>query len=50
MSALFRGLVLGHLRGNRLRALVTFFAVGLGVAISLAIDLANATAVSSFAS
>jgi len=50
MTALFRALVLGHLRGNRLRALVTFFAVGLGVAISLAIDLANATAVSSFAS
>jgi len=47
---LFRGLVLGHLRNNRLRALVTLFAVGLGVAISLAIDLANATAVSSFAS
>lgn len=50
VSALFRGLVLGHLRSNRLRALVTLFAVGLGVAISLAIDLANATAVSSFAS
>ncbi|MBD5604512.1 MAG: FtsX-like permease family protein [Candidatus Eremiobacteraeota bacterium] len=47
---LFRGLVLGHLRNNRLRALVTLVAVGLGVAISLAIDLANATAVSSFAS
>ena len=50
MSALFRGLVLGHLRSNRLRALVTLVAVGLGVAISLAIDLANATAVASFAS
>ncbi|GAC1399240.1 MAG: hypothetical protein NVSMB59_20540 [Vulcanimicrobiaceae bacterium] len=50
MNALFRGLVLGHLRSNRLRALVTFVAVGLGVAISLAIDLANATAVASFAS
>ncbi|GAC1308588.1 MAG: FtsX-like permease family protein [Vulcanimicrobiaceae bacterium] len=47
---LFRGLVLGHLRNNRLRALVTLVAVGLGVAISLAIDLANATAVASFAS
>jgi len=46
----FRGLVLGHLRGNRLRSLVTLVAVALGVAISLAIDLANATAVSSFAS
>lgn len=42
--------MLGHLRSNRLRALVTFFAVGLGVAISLAIDLANSTAVASFAS
>ncbi|MBD5635122.1 MAG: FtsX-like permease family protein, partial [Candidatus Eremiobacteraeota bacterium] len=47
---LFRGLVLGHLRNNRLRALVTLVAVALGVAISLAIDLANATAVASFAS
>jgi putative ABC transport system permease protein len=50
VNAIFRALVLGHLRSNRLRALVTFFAVGLGVAISLAIDLANATAVASFAS
>jgi putative ABC transport system permease protein len=47
---LFRGLVLGHLRTNKLRALVTLIAVALGVAISLAIDLANATAVASFAS
>jgi putative ABC transport system permease protein len=50
MKALFSALVLGHLRSNRLRALVTVVAVGLGVAISLAIDLANATAVASFAS
>ncbi len=50
MNALFQGLVLGHLRSNKLRALVTLVAVGLGVAISLAIDLANATAVASFAS
>jgi putative ABC transport system permease protein len=49
MLALFRALVLGHLRTNRLRALVTVFAVALGVAIALAIDLANATAVASFA-
>ena len=49
MTALFRGLVLGHVRGNRLRSLVTLIAVGLGVAISLAIELANATAVASFA-
>jgi putative ABC transport system permease protein len=45
---LFRGLVLGHVRSNRLRSVVTLFAVALGVAISLAIDLANATAVASF--
>lgn len=50
LGPIFRGLVLGHLRNNRLRALVTLVAVGLGVAISLAIDLANATAVASFAS
>jgi len=49
VTALFRGLVLGHVRGNRLRSFVTFVAVGLGVAISLAIELANATAVASFA-
>ncbi len=45
---LFRTLVLGHIRHNGLRTLVTLFAVGLGVAISLAVDLANATAVDSF--
>ena len=50
MTALFRALVLGHLRGNKLRTGVTLLAVALGVAIALAIDLANATAVSSFAS
>jgi putative ABC transport system permease protein len=50
LTSLFRALVIGHLRSNRLRALVTLVAVGLGVAISLAIDLANATAVASFAS
>lgn len=48
--ALFRGLVLGHVRANRLRAFVTLGAVALGVAIALAISLANATAVASFAS
>ena len=47
---LFRALVLGHIRGNGLRAAVTVIAVALGVAIALAIDLANATAVASFAS
>ncbi len=49
-TALFRGLVLGHVRTNRLRAFVTLAAVALGVAIALAIDLANATAIASFAS
>ncbi len=50
MIALFRALVWGHIAGNRLRSGVTLFAVALGVAIALAIDLANATAVASFAS
>ena len=50
MTALFRALVLGHIRGNKLRTAVTILAVALGVAIALAIDLANATAVASFAS
>ena len=46
---IFRALVLRHLRANGLRAGVTLAAVALGVAIGLAIDLANTTAVSSFA-
>jgi len=50
VTPLFRALVLGPLRSNPLRALVTLVAVGLGVGIGLAIDLANATAVASFAS
>ena len=50
MKALFRALVWGHIAGNRLRSGVTLLAVALGVAIALAIDLANATAVASFAS
>ncbi len=50
LSALFRALVLGHIRSNPLRTAVTVFAVALGVAIALAIDLANTTAVASFAS
>ncbi len=50
MTALFRALVLGHIRTNTLRTAVTVVAVALGVAIALAIDLANATAVASFAS
>ncbi len=47
-APLFSALVFGHLRTNRLRSAVTLVAVGLGVAIVLAIDLANATAVRSF--
>ncbi|MBV8354254.1 MAG: FtsX-like permease family protein [Candidatus Eremiobacteraeota bacterium] len=46
---LFRALVAGHLRAGPLRAGVTILAVALGVAIALAIDLANATAIASFA-
>jgi putative ABC transport system permease protein len=47
---LFQALVLGHLRRNGLRSAITLIAVALGVAIAVAIDLANATAVASFAS
>jgi putative ABC transport system permease protein len=50
VSSLFRALVLGPLRSNALRALVTLIAVALGVSIGLAIDLANATAIASFSS
>ena len=50
MIQLFRALVWGHIAGNRLRSGVTLLAVALGVAIALAIDLANTTAVASFAS
>ncbi|MDQ6826557.1 MAG: FtsX-like permease family protein [Candidatus Eremiobacteraeota bacterium] len=49
MSTLFRALVWRHLKQNVLRSTVTLVAVCLGVAISFAIDLANATAVESFA-
>ncbi len=45
---LFRSLVLGYLWMNRLRSLVTLLAIGLGVALFVAIDLANATAIASF--
>ncbi len=41
---------MGHIRAERLRAVVTLVAVGLGVAIAVAIELANSTAVASFAS
>jgi putative ABC transport system permease protein len=45
---IFRALVLGNLRENLLRSIVALIAVSLGVALTLAIDLANATAVRSF--
>ena len=38
----------GIIRPNGLRSAVTLIAAGLGVAIALAVDLANATAVASF--
>lgn len=47
-SLLFRALVTGYARAHLLRSLVTLLAVALGVASAYAIDLANATAVSSF--
>lgn len=50
VSAVFRALVWGHLSANKLRTGVTILAVALGVAIALSVDLANTTAVSSFAS
>ncbi|MBC5811603.1 MAG: FtsX-like permease family protein [Candidatus Eremiobacteraeota bacterium] len=46
---LFRALVAGYAAREGFRTLVTVFAVALGVAIALAIQLANATAVASFA-
>lgn len=48
MFALLRALVFGYATQNRLRSAITLFAVALGVAIALAIDLANHTAVASF--
>jgi putative ABC transport system permease protein len=50
VSPVFRALVWGHIRANRLRTAVTVLAVALGVAIALSVDLANTTAVASFAS
>jgi len=47
---LFQSLVLGYLRSNRLRSVVTLLAVGLGVAIGVAVNLTNATAIASFSS
>ena len=50
MSSVFRALVWGHIGANKLRSGVTVLAIALGVAIALAVDLANTTAVASFAS
>jgi putative ABC transport system permease protein len=50
VSAVFLALVWGHLAANKLRTAVTILAVALGVAIALSVDLANTTAVASFAS
>ncbi|MDH2910882.1 MAG: FtsX-like permease family protein [Candidatus Eremiobacteraeota bacterium] len=47
--ALFGALVLGYARNGALRAAFTLVAVAVGVASLFAIDLANATAVASFA-
>lgn len=48
LKALFESLVLGYLWTNRLRSFVTLAAIGLGVGIFVAIDLANGTAIQSF--
>jgi len=47
---LFRSLVLGYMWQNRLRSFVTLLAIGLGIGLFVAIDLANATAIASFSS
>jgi putative ABC transport system permease protein len=49
-TTLFRALVSGYVRAHRLRSLVTLLAVALGVASAYAIDLADTTAIDSFAS
>jgi putative ABC transport system permease protein len=50
VSPVFAALVWGHIGANKLRSFVTVLAVALGVAIALSVDLANTTAVASFAS
>lgn len=50
MIALFRAIVLGEFRKDGLRAAITLIAVAIGTAVSLAIDLANASAIASFSS
>ncbi len=46
---IFRALVLGYARNGLFRATITLVAIAVGVAALFAIDLANATAVASFA-
>jgi putative ABC transport system permease protein len=46
---LLRALVGGYIRANAIRAAITFIAIALGVAIAFAVDLANGTAIASFA-
>jgi putative ABC transport system permease protein len=46
---LLRALVGGYIRANAARAAITFVAIALGVAIAFAVDLANGTAIASFA-
>ncbi len=48
-ATLLRALVTGYARAHVLRAIVTLVAVALGVASAYAIDLANSTAIASFA-
>ncbi|HEX5275535.1 MAG TPA: FtsX-like permease family protein [Candidatus Rubrimentiphilum sp.] len=50
LATLFRSLVLGYMWQNRLRSFITLLAIGLGIGLFVAIDLANATAIASFSS
>jgi len=47
---IFDALVIGHVRSEALRTLVTLLAVGLGIGVAVAIALANATALRSLRS
>nr|MDQ6932640.1 ABC transporter permease [Candidatus Eremiobacteraeota bacterium] len=49
MRAIFQALVWRYLKQNVVRSIVTIVAISLGVAIAFAIDLANNTAIASFA-
>src|ERR1700751_3280555 len=48
-SLLFRALVSGYARTHAMRSVVTLVAVALGVASAYSIELANSTAIASFA-